>query len=305
MEWLMIFQGSNERCGSELIPNNPRDSAEGPWHTRGDGATSPGPVVQTPLIVRGQLRRSSSKASAECPHAALPLPAVRGGWAWSLPTRRTGSPAAPPGGFRAAKCSSLAPAHGGRPPRGQESAVSSPSQPAQAVPRLPASPGAASSSGLSPGGQPVRLAAWKASFEEEKASLSQKVALTIVESSWTAGQPGLGKNSIVLRGWETTRGRTVRLSHFWIHSHGCWVPEKGHRSNHPGGEMTASWSGQDELQKIAGLIRVKSQGRGGRGGAGGGGSPESRGQERPAPLLRLVPRICEAEASLGPDCGGL
>lgn len=81
------------------------------------------------------------------------------------------------------------------------------------------------------------------------------------------------------------------------------MPEKGHRSNRPEGEMTASWSGQDELQKIAGLIRVKSQGRGRlwRGGA----SPESRGQERPAPLLRLVPRICEAEASLGPDCGGL
>lgn len=40
------------------------------------------------------------------------------------------------------------------------------------------------------------------------------------------------------------------------------MPKKGHRSNHPGGEMTASCSGQDQLQKIAGLIRAKSQGKG-------------------------------------------
>lgn len=53
MEWLMIFQGSNERCGSELIPNNPRDSAEGPWHTRGDGATSPGPGRADPSHCKG------------------------------------------------------------------------------------------------------------------------------------------------------------------------------------------------------------------------------------------------------------
>lgn len=37
-------------------------------------------------------------------------------------------------------------------------------------------------------------------------------------------------------------------------------------TDHPGGEMTASWSSQDQLQKVGGLIRVKSRAGVGRGG---------------------------------------
>lgn len=53
--------------------------------------------------------------------------------------------------------------------------------------------------------------------------------------------------------------------------------------------MTASWSGQDELQKIAGLIRVKSQGRGGRGGARGGGPRRAAGRSGLLPCSGWCP----------------
>ena len=46
-------------------------------------------------------------------------------------------------------------------------------------------------------GKPGSLAARKASFKEENASLSQKVALAIVKSSRTAGQLRLVKNSVL------------------------------------------------------------------------------------------------------------
>lgn len=64
--------------------------------------------------------------------------------------------------------------------------------------------------------------------------------------------------------------------------------------------MTASWGGQDLLQKIAALIRAKSVGR--VGGRGGGAAPENDREDQEAAQRR--PRVWE-KASMGPDCGGL
>lgn len=86
------------------------------------------------------------------------------------------------------------------------------------------------------------------------------------------------------------------------------MPKKGHRSVYPGKEMTASWSGQDQLQKIAGLIRV------GRGRLQRGRWHPQRDQDEQEVACRepsrgsrnwLEPRIWVDQASLQPDCAGL
>lgn len=239
-------------------------------------------IVQTPLILTGQKRPpphpdpprkhscQRAQSSAACPHALLLLPTARG-QLWLKPPGGMGGPgpllvchSGPWSSWADVPLSATALPQLTKTPRTKSTWNWLQHFPNpltfQAVPLLwLSSSGSASSSlGLATKGKPGCLAAQKVSLKEQNASLSQKVAVAIIKSSWTAAQFRLVETAVLI--WDETRYEDTLSERLNVTSESIHMVAECQKR---GTELMSlgenpSWSGQDQLQKIAGLIRVKS-----------------------------------------------